>query len=76
MALPVGKYFFARYSSTMQTAPLRRVSPSLKTRPGERDVHRLEVVAADDFLPSVRRRFAGPLRAADDRVGAGAERCR
>ena len=34
----------------------------------DRNLHRAEVVAADDFLPSVRLRLALRRRVADDRV--------
>ena len=39
----------------------------------QRDLHRAEVVAADDFLPPVRLRLALRRRVADDRVRAGAD---
>ena len=56
------------------TGGLSAVSASVKSAPGdERNLHRPEVVAADDLLPAVRRGIAWRRRVADDRVRAGAD---
>ena len=75
MAFPVGEVLL-RQVFVDDARPARLSAVSLVVEDAaleQRDVHRLEVVAADDFLPAVRRGLARPLRAADDRVGPGAD---
>ena len=47
----------------------RRVGRIERTPLLDRNVHRLEVISANDFLARVRLRLARPGRVADDRVG-------
>ena len=74
MALRPLKYFSTMYWSTIATGALvGGIAVVEQAALDQRDLHRLEVIGADDLLPRVRARLPGPGRVADDRVGAGAD---